>query len=329
MRRAMRIRLIKSLASVAALLLLSAPSLCMQDATGNSSQSQRQGASAESQSQAEKEVLALDEQFEDAFKRGDISREEMLADDYVGIGVGSTVYSKTTSRDLYKSGRIKTLDHHVTERKIRVYGDTALVTAMRHIQDTFDGKPRDEYHRYTRIWARRSGKWQIVSFQATKIDDGPLQTAGFEACSAPDAPVPAGSIEETILKLQEEHSQASRQGDPEKGTGWLSDDYIGINGRGRISDKRAVTELYKPGSLKYRVEKYSHKHVRLFGNTAILTGTWCFRQLREGDKEELTSANRITRVWLKRNGKWEVVSWQGTPVPPQNAASVSSSPPPH
>jgi ketosteroid isomerase-like protein len=115
-------------------------------------------------------VRALDEQFEDAYRREDLtSRQAMTAEDYVGIGVGGTVFAKTTARDFFKSGRVKTLGHEITDRKVRVYGDTAVVTGTRHIRDTLDGKPRDEQHRYTRVWVKRNGQWLVVSFQATKV----------------------------------------------------------------------------------------------------------------------------------------------------------------
>ena len=50
--------------------------------------------------------------------------------------------------------------------------------------------------------------------------------------------------------------------------------------------------------------------VRVYGNTAIVTGVWNISGTTSG--EERSGRMRFTRVWVRRNGQWLMASWQGT-----------------
>ena len=50
---------------------------------------------------------------------------------------------------------------------VRVYGDTAVVTARADVKGHQLGEDFSGPYRYTRVWVRRSGHWQTVSYQAT------------------------------------------------------------------------------------------------------------------------------------------------------------------
>jgi ketosteroid isomerase-like protein len=54
--------------------------------------------------------------------------------------------------------------------KIRVYGDTAVVTARTTPRGRDSkGKPITGQYRYLRVWAKRDGQWRAVAFQGTRI----------------------------------------------------------------------------------------------------------------------------------------------------------------
>jgi ketosteroid isomerase-like protein len=50
---------------------------------------------------------------------------------------------------------------------VRVYGDTAVVTARADVKGHQLGEDFSGPYRYTRVWVRRNGQWQTVSYQAT------------------------------------------------------------------------------------------------------------------------------------------------------------------
>jgi ketosteroid isomerase-like protein len=50
---------------------------------------------------------------------------------------------------------------------VRLYGNTAIVTARALVKGTELGEEFSGPYRFTRVWVRRNGKWVTVSYQAT------------------------------------------------------------------------------------------------------------------------------------------------------------------
>src|SRR6266480_5287300 len=99
-----------------------------------------------SASDDEKIVAELDTQFQAAVKENDAAAlDRILADDFVLVTGRGKVYDKT---ELLKAAREKQVIHeHQDEeagsQKVRVWGDTAVVTALLWIKAVQEGKPVD------------------------------------------------------------------------------------------------------------------------------------------------------------------------------------------
>jgi len=69
-----------------------------------------------------------------------------------------------------RSGALHITSLEVSDRKVRFYGKTALVTSR---ADVIGAAARGEItgsYRYTRVYVRDvQGKWKIVSFEASRI----------------------------------------------------------------------------------------------------------------------------------------------------------------
>lgn len=58
---------------------------------------------------------------------------------------------------------------------VRIYGNTAVVNGIcSYRQQYADGKPNNSQLRYSSVWVKRSRRWQLVNWQAHKIDKTPL-----------------------------------------------------------------------------------------------------------------------------------------------------------
>ena len=97
--------------------------------------------------------------------------DRLLADDYVGISANGTIETKSQTIAQRKAGtiRIKALD--LDDLKVRLYGDTAVVTSTAELQGVNGQSDISGKYRYTRVYNRRLGQWKIVSFEASRIPD--------------------------------------------------------------------------------------------------------------------------------------------------------------
>jgi ketosteroid isomerase-like protein len=52
---------------------------------------------------------------------------------------------------------------------IRVYGDTGVVTGIESTKGNLDGTDRSGRRRFTRIYVKKQGRWQIVNNQLSNM----------------------------------------------------------------------------------------------------------------------------------------------------------------
>ena len=120
-----------------------------------------------------REIENLESQWRTALMQNDVATiNRLLADDYLGINPNGTLETKADALAQRRSGTTKISSIDPINMKIRVYGDTAVVTSQVELQG-HDGE-RDisgRYH-YTRVYSRRSGEWKVVSFEASRIPPG-------------------------------------------------------------------------------------------------------------------------------------------------------------
>ena len=93
--------------------------------------------------------------------------QRTLAEDYLAITPLGQVTTKQDSVSARKSGQLRYQTIDVTDMVVRVYGDTAVVTARADVKGHQLGEDFSGPYRYTRVWVRRGGHWQAVSYQAT------------------------------------------------------------------------------------------------------------------------------------------------------------------
>ncbi len=123
-------------------------------------------------SSVQKQIERMEEQWGAALLTGDSAAiGPLLADSFVGIGPDGTITSKTEELNSYVTGRQHFEKRDVEERRIRVFGSTAVVTSRVEIEGNYSGKAIAGQFRYTRVWTLTRGQWQIVSFEASRVDD--------------------------------------------------------------------------------------------------------------------------------------------------------------
>ena len=100
--------------------------------------------------------------------------KKILADDFAYIIPDGTVYNKKAFLDLFQT----TVDTNtqtivaITTFNVRVYGaNFAVATGTDHFTGTDkDGKAFSNKGRFTNVWVRRDGRWQVVAGHASKLE---------------------------------------------------------------------------------------------------------------------------------------------------------------
>ncbi len=117
------------------------------------------------------EIFQLEEVWRNAMLKGDTTAmASLLADDYIAITAAGTLQTKDEAVNNLRTHRVHVTTLEVTERKVRFYGTTALVTSVASVQGTTPDGDVSGSFRYTRVYVRDAqDKWKIVSFEASRI----------------------------------------------------------------------------------------------------------------------------------------------------------------
>jgi len=117
------------------------------------------------------EIDQLEQVWRDAIvQRNASALDGLLADDYIAITPNGTLQSKDQTLANLRSGALHLSSIELSDRKVRFYGQTALVTSRAEVNGTNSGEDFSGSYRYTRVYVRdEQGKWKIVSFEASRI----------------------------------------------------------------------------------------------------------------------------------------------------------------
>jgi ketosteroid isomerase-like protein len=115
------------------------------------------------------EIDHLEEAWRDAMLKDDsAAMSSLLADDYIAITPDGTLQTKDEA--LANLHRVHFTSLEISDRKVRFYGTTALVTSTADVQATTPEGDVSGSFRYTRVYVEGPpGVWKIVSFEANRI----------------------------------------------------------------------------------------------------------------------------------------------------------------
>jgi len=111
---------------------------------------------------------SLEAAWNAAHMRGDAATlDQIFADDMVVAVPGMRPMSKADSLGVMASGRMKFDRYESSDTVIRIYEGTAVVTGRIQRTRTNNGREFTDDWLFTKVYVRRSGRWQVVSFHAS------------------------------------------------------------------------------------------------------------------------------------------------------------------
>jgi uncharacterized protein (TIGR02246 family) len=123
-----------------------------------------------------------------------------------------------------------------------------------------------------------------------------------------------GCVEQTIRQLENENREATLKNDASVFERLLADDWLNTNANGTVTTKAQLMTLLKSGTFKISSLEYDDVVVRAYKDTAVVTGRSTSTRMGQ-DNKLITGQVRFTRVYVKRDSGWQVVSAQSTPIP--------------
>ena len=116
----------------------------------------------------ETEIAALDTEYQAAVEKNDAATmDRILADDFVLVTGKGKIYTKADLLEEARSGRVDYEYQRDREQTVRVWGDTAVITALLEAKGTDDGKPFDYKLWFSDTYVRTPAGWRYVFGQAS------------------------------------------------------------------------------------------------------------------------------------------------------------------
>lgn len=128
------------------------------------------------QSKAEREVLKLNKEYEEAIARRDASvHERLFAHDDTYTPDNGNIMGREEHMNFTKKGGLVIESLRSEDVRVSVYDHTVIVTGLFVTTGRLRGKESTERRiRYIRVYIKRGGRWQIVAEQRTGM---PAQTS--------------------------------------------------------------------------------------------------------------------------------------------------------
>jgi ketosteroid isomerase-like protein len=146
---------------VVAVLVVATASLALGQMGGEQGKTKAGGTSVE------QALMQMERDWTDAaLKKDAAALDKILADDWVGQGPTGIATKAQALADL-KSGDNKLDSQTLGEMKVRVFGNTAVVTGSDDEKSSYKGKDTGGHYVWTDIFVKRNGRWQAVASQGT------------------------------------------------------------------------------------------------------------------------------------------------------------------
>jgi ketosteroid isomerase-like protein len=109
-------------------------------------------------------VLSLEKKWTEAYRNRNISLlSSLLAEDFVITVEDGNTYGKegyiTHSAD--SSVHVEVAEQ--TDMHVRTHANTVVITGAYHERGTSKGKPYEYHDRFTDVWMKSDGRWQVIA----------------------------------------------------------------------------------------------------------------------------------------------------------------------
>jgi ketosteroid isomerase-like protein len=127
-------------------------------------------ADARADAQVETELRALQKEWAKARIEGDVKfLERFYAKEFWITSMNGSVVSRAADIAVFASRDMKPETILDEDMKVTAYENFAIVTGREILKGTYKGIAGDFVQRFTNVYVRRDGRWQMITHHATEI----------------------------------------------------------------------------------------------------------------------------------------------------------------
>ena len=123
----------------------------------------------------------------------------------------------------------------------------------------------------------------------------------------------AGGLEQQLKQMEDDWQKATRTKDVDLLKRIIAEDWIATDDKGKALNREQYILQMTSNSDVVQSNENTDMHVRVYGDTAVVTGGLTEKGTRNGTA--YTDTYRWTDVFVKRGGQWQAVVSQWVKVP--------------
>jgi hypothetical protein len=141
----------------------------------------------------------------------------------------------------------------------------------------------------------------------------PIILVGAVLALSSCTPAAPAALPADLLQAVRAYDEAQLHGDRAALERLLASDYVLVNSRGQVQDKTSLIADYTTPGNSLEPFEIREPVQRVWNDGAVLGGLVTLRGVNGGQHFEATL--RFADVWVKRDGAWQVVFTEVTPIP--------------
>lgn len=145
----------------------------------------------------------------------------------------------------------------------------------------------------------------LAGFLLWMVSAAPAQKVSGQTSDTTDA-------EQAVRQQDEQRIRAQIGADAVALRRIYADDFLGIGPTGVVRDKSQVIADFTSHELTYQSITTAEVRVRVYGTTAVETGRSTMIGVDKG--KAVPRENRFTRVWVLKDGRWQLVANHYSPM---------------
>jgi hypothetical protein len=196
--------------------------------------------------------------------------------------------------------------------KVRRYGRLAVVTGSTGAETRPDAF-------FLHVWLKRRGGWRALAFHDTvPAAEAPARTADTAAAGACENPCkripyqPKTPAEQDIVTAFQAIESAVVDNDADAWAQHVADEFMVYRAYGRPgtkADRTAFIRARKDAGTPTRVGEVTAMQLWVFGDAAVMTASHAW-------PDDRLPPYRATRVWVRRDGRWQMALSQQSNIEP-------------